>query len=249
VATATGLPTVFDFLSFHPAAAAGPGLWTIAELSQLEAALPRVFATPPPILIDGVGVVSRVPDPQLPLYGATPEPGGLPEAAQASAYSTTISAAACDPTITGVILDRLVDAHSPVPATGLYYPDGTPKPSAAAVAAVAGTTQRGQLVCPGLQTPASPAALTFPSTLASGSAAAVRLACARDCLYLVTLEGADGAPVVARRGALNGGAAVRTIGVPKATLAPGDYSIAVRLVTQVNPGAVTLLTSGPLTVS
>jgi hypothetical protein len=52
---------------------------------------------------------------------------------------------------------------------------------------------------------------------------------------------------VATRGSLTGGAA-RTIALPRTTLKAGTYRIDVRLVAQVNPGAVTRLTSDPLVV-
>ena len=69
------------------------------------------------------------------------------------------------------------------------------------------------------------------------------LGCSRDCLYLATLVRADGTPVVANRGALRGGAASATVMLPRTTLKPGTYTIDVRLVAQVNPGAVARLTS------
>ena len=148
-----------------------------------------------------------------------------------------------------MIFDRLVDAATPAPTSGLYYPDSTPKSSAAAVGAAAVAAQRGSLVCPGVQAVASPSSLVFPTTVANGAPTSLQLGCARDCLYLVTLERADGIPVVARRGALTGGAAPKAIALPKAQLSPGTYQVAVRLVTQTNPGVVTLFVSQPLTTA
>ena len=46
----------------------------------------------------------------------------------------------------------------------------------------------------------------------------------------------DGRPVVARRGALRGGAAPATIALPAAKLGAGPYRVGVRLVASVNPG-------------
>ena len=97
-----------------------------------------------------------------------------------------------------MILDRLVDAATPAPTTGLYYPDSTPKSSATVVGAAAVAAQRGSLVCPGVQAAAARVALVFPTAVATGATTPVQLGCARDCLYLVTLERADGVPVVAR---------------------------------------------------
>lgn len=91
--------------------------------------------------------------------------------------------------------------------------------------------------------------LTFPTELAPPASGTVQLACDRDCLYLVTLTREDGTPVVARRGSLPGGVAPRAIGLPRTTLKPGSYRIDVRLVAQVNPGAVTRQTSPPLVVA
>ena len=74
----------------------------------------------------------------------------------------------------------------------------------------------------------------------------MQLACDRDCLYLVTLDGANGLPVVARRGALRGSTAPARITLPQAKLASGTYTVSVQLVAQVNPGTVTKLESPPL---
>jgi hypothetical protein len=74
----------------------------------------------------------------------------------------------------------------------------------------------------------------------------VQFGCSVDCLYLVTLEGTDGRPVVARRGALRGGAAPATIALPAAKLAAGPYRVGVRLVASVNPGKLNALESPPL---
>jgi hypothetical protein len=78
----------------------------------------------------------------------------------------------------------------------------------------------------------------------------VSINCNRDCLYLVTLDRADGRPVVAHRGSLTGGVAgrVTAISLPKAKLSAGTYQVDVRLVSRVNPGAVTRYVSPALTV-
>jgi hypothetical protein len=247
-AAATGQPTVFDILAFRPAPAVATGQWTIADLKKLETALPQSFTTAPPVLIDGLAAATTVPAAEAPAYGAAPAPG-VAEADQASAYTAAVTSTSCDSGIAGVILDRLVDAATPAPSSGLYYPDSTPKSSAATVGSAVVAAQRGSLVCPGYQSPAAPTAVVFPSAVANGTTASVQLGCARDCLYLVTLERADGIPVVARRGALTGGAAPKVIALPKAQLSAGTYQVAIRLVTQTNPGAVTLIVSQPLTAA
>ncbi len=134
------------------------------------------------------------------------------------------------------------------PATGLYDAGGQPKPSAAAVKQAIGTVARGAVVCPGLAAPVTPTTLTFPAQLSSTAAASVTLGCSRDCLYLVTLDRANGRPVVARRGGLDGGAAAQTITLPTRKLSGGSYRLDVRLVSRVDPGAVTRVRSGLLEV-
>src|SRR5207247_10256274 len=76
--------------------------------------------------------------------------------------------------------------------------------------------QRGTLApCPGLGTPAATSALVFPAEIAPASPPSVQLGCVRDCLFLVTLDReSDGKPVLARRGALAGGASPETIVLP-----------------------------------
>ncbi len=197
-ATLTALgPLSPDLVAFHPAPAAGKGLWTTAELPQLITALSAVNGSAPPILLDGPPPVS----------------------------AASISALGCGGQVAGVLLDQLSQA--------------TP-----AVAAASVTAQRGALVCPGVATQVEPTGLTYPTLAALP--VSVQFGCNVDCLYLVTLDGPDGLPVVARRGTLRGGAAPATIALPAAKLAAGPYRVGVRLVASVNPGKMTALESPPL---
>jgi len=218
-----------DVLAFRPAPAAASGQWTAANVPQLMATAQQALRAAPPVLVDGVAAASTA-------------------SGQGSAYASAIDGAVCQPGVTGVVLDRLVDAGDE-PATGLFTESGAAKPSVTAVRGAIAAAQRGIVVCPGLSTTAAASALQFPSSLSSGSAASLVLGCARDCLYLVTLDGRDGRPVVARRGALRGGVAPVTVTLPRAKLKPGSYLLDVRLVNQVNPGGVFRQTSPPLTVS
>ena len=209
-----------DVIAFRPAPAAASGEWTTANVSQLVTAVQQSFAAVPPVLLDGVAATS------------------------AATYADTITSAACNPSVDGVVLDRLLDA--PDDPIGLYNSGGAAKPGAATVAKAAGPAQRGIVVCPGLGVPASASTLTFPTTLDPASPVSLVLGCTRDCLYLVTLEGSDGRPVVARRGSLRGGMPPVNVTLPQAKLKPGTYSLDVRLVNQVNPGLVTEQASPPL---
>jgi hypothetical protein len=145
---------------------------------------------------------------------------GLP-----SPYADNATALACNPSVGGVVLDDL----------------GTAIRARAALVAL----QRGTVVCPGVTATASTTTLEYPETIVQP--VTVRLTCDRDCVYLVEVDRADGKPVAARRGALAGGAA-SPIALPRVKLKRGTYTIVVRLLAQVNPGAVTTLQSPPLTL-
>jgi hypothetical protein len=144
-------------------------------------------------------------------------------------YATTLKSAACAPDVSGVLLDRLTDA------------------TRAALRPTIGTAERGAFVCPGVTAEALPYEVQYPDVLTQPLA--VSLNCNRDCLYLVTLDRADGLPVVANRGQLNGGPSspLTKIVLPRAKLAPGSYRVDVRIVARVNPGAVARYLSPPLT--
>jgi D-glucuronyl C5-epimerase C-terminus len=144
----------------------------------------------------------------------------------ATPAAATVAAAACTPNVAGVVFDSVVD---------------TPGVLAALTAA-----RRGTDVCPGVTTPATASSVVYPDAVTSGVPVSLQLGCVRDCLYVATLTGADRRPVVARRGDLRGGAAPATIALPKTTLGQATYTLDVRIVSRVNPGAATVLTSPPV---
>jgi hypothetical protein len=240
-----------DLVSFRPAPASGASAWAVGDLGRLESAIAKQLGAAPPVLLDAIATPTTVPRSERGAYtgGTPPTAGAVAPATQASVYAGAIRAASCLPNVRGLLLDRLADdGATPQPATGLYYAGGHAKPSAAAVRRAIRTVARGAAVCPGLAARVTPTTLTFPESLASSSPASVALGCNRDCLYLVTLDRADGRPVVARRGGLNGGAPAQTVSLPKRTLRPGGYRVDVRLVSRVDPGTVTQRRSTLLTV-
>jgi hypothetical protein len=145
-------------------------------------------------------------------------------------FADQVKAASCNSAFSAVLLDRLADATK------------------AALRGTIQAAQRGGIVCPGLNAQALPFEIQYPQALTQP--VSVSLNCNRDCLYLVTLDRADGSPVVARRGELEGGpaAGMRRIALPKAKLPAGAYTVDVRLVARVNPGAVSRYVSPPLTI-
>ncbi|MBV8079175.1 MAG: hypothetical protein JO186_02225, partial [Actinobacteria bacterium] len=214
----------FDELAVRPAAVSAAGVWAVGDYAKLVAAATKAFGTAVPVLWDGVTALP-----------------GLADADQATAYTTLLQTASCQPQTEGVLFATLVDGSD---TTGFYASDGTAKASATTLKPVLASAARGSLVaCPGLSTPATTSALTFPSDLSSG----VQVGCVRDCLYLLTLDDPTGTPVLAARGALTGGAAPATVQLPAATVPPGTYTLTLRLVTQSNPGPVTVQQSAPIT--
>jgi D-glucuronyl C5-epimerase-like protein len=230
-----------DLVSFRPAPASGPGALATGDVDVLESSLAKGLGTGPPVLFDALGTPTTVPSSESSAYTgvAPPAAGAVSPDLQAATYADAIEDASCSPAVTGVLLDRLVDEGAAAePATGLYYASGHAKPAAAAVKGAIRDVARGAAVCPGLATPVLPTTLTFPAQLSSTSAAEVALGCNRDCLYLVTLDRANGKPVVASRGALVGGAPATTITLPRRALRRGSYRVDVRLVSRVGPTVV-----------
>ena len=232
---ASGHPAPFvDVVALRPAAApATTAQWTEANVPQLtSAAAAALGGIAPPVLIDGLATPTTVPATELGAYAGGPPPttGAVSPLVQGASYAATISSAACSPNVVGVILDRLQDsASSPVAATGVVYASGSPKPSAASVTAAALPAQRGTVVCPGLGSTAAASTFTSPPTVSSSSATMFQLTCTRDCLYVATLDGVDGKPVAAVRGALAGGAAPANVRLPKVKLGAGPYTIDLHL--------------------
>jgi hypothetical protein len=241
-------------LVLAPAPTTATGTAYVTALAAIDSALPQ---TPLGLPIDGnVDPASAVaasagapvefvdfrpaatPGPRVWTYAALPQlTDAFPDAQVVldgvpAPFTDLIKTSSCTAGIAGVLLDRLEDA------------------TRQSVLSTIRTAQRGGFVCPGVAAEAAPFDVQFPTTIASRQPIAIGLNCNRDCLYLVTLDRADGRPVVAARGALAVGqpGRVTRIALPKAKLAPGAYKLDVRLVSRVNPGAVTRYVGPPLSV-
>jgi D-glucuronyl C5-epimerase C-terminus len=240
-------------LVLTPGPTTATGAAYVSALAVIDSALP---ATPLGLPIDGstdpaaavaasagapVEFVdfrpASTPGPRLWTYAALPQlADAFPDAqfvldGVPAPFTDLIKASSCTTTVTGVLLDRLTDATRP------------------SVLSTIQTAQRGGFVCPGFTAEAAPFDVQFPAALAP-QPITVGLNCNRDCVYLVTLDRADGRPVVAKRGSLDAGLAGRVtrITLPKAKLPPGTYKVDVRLVSRVNPGAVTRYLGPPMSV-
>jgi D-glucuronyl C5-epimerase C-terminus len=158
-------------------------------------------------------------------FDGTPQPGSALSILYTHLKdSAALRATACQPTAAGAFLDGPADP------------------------ALVKQAQRGILaVCPGLAVPGAVSTVVFPTQPVSRWS--LQLACPRDCLYLATLERVrDGVPMLARRGSLRGGTAPVTVTLPALPVPAGSYRLVVRVVPQVNPGAILMQQSGDLTV-
>ena len=76
---------------------------------------------------------------------------GATEEKQATAYAAALKLAACQPTVNGVLFDRLVDGAQAGAQAGLFYPDGGAKASLSPLKPLLAQARRGTIaVCPGL---------------------------------------------------------------------------------------------------
>jgi hypothetical protein len=252
---------IMDELAFRPALEAARSTWTIDNYAQLVAALGKAFrgtaqkGSTLPILIDGVAAATTIPAEKEGAYPSPPGPvPGVSENTQKSAYKQVLQSAVCLPNVSGFMLRRLVDrAGSGEVASdqvGLYYADGSAKTSASAVGTSAALAARGALkVCPGFRARVAAKTLVFPLSFSRHSRPWALLACTRDCAYLITLERADGRPVRAKRGVLRADAVTKLKLSGSSALRAGGYRLRVRLVAQVNPGAISRYQSPEITGS
>ena len=234
-----------DVFAFRPSTT-GTG-WSASSLPQVTAAVKQALGRTPPLIVDGLSVPTTIPSDQLTSYppGQQQDLAAVSPTAQGAAYAAAINVAACSTTLTGVVLDRLVDDSDQVAApSGIAYASGDIKASASAVTAAAGPAQHGRLICPGLAS-RSGGSVTLPTELDASTAPSVVLGCVRDCLYAIALEDARGRPVSTRHGALSGGGTPITLELPKAKLTANAYRLDVRISDRVNPGPVAR-TIGPL---
>jgi hypothetical protein len=177
---------LMDALAVHPypnpngnpppppdrAAYEDPGFYGIGQLDRVKQAVYDAFrGTPQPttrnglrLVVDEIGYQSNeTGNPQYTGFESSPT---VSEAKQAAYYARVVQLYSCDPTVSDVLFFHLVDeANLNVTATsggwqsGLEYPDGTPKPSLAAVhdAIAAGCTGRLVTWTPGKgRSPAKP---------------------------------------------------------------------------------------------
>ena len=227
----------------------------IADYDKLLALLGRAFdgtAQPGsniPIVYNEFGVEAQVPAGKASLYdGAEPtSTKPVSEAVQGAYYRQAIQLAFCQPTVRGIFIFHVFDEPGlPQWQSGVYYADGTPKTSRAALQAAATASRRGIVTrCSGLQLPIK-ATLTGLSRVALQARASLR--CDLDCSYYARVEKLPShSTTQALRGTAVGGFPTRLV-FPPLRLAPGSYRITAAVRAAVNPGPPTILTALPFRI-
>jgi hypothetical protein len=203
-----------------------------------------------PILYGEYGIESQVPAAKAGLYSGTEPTTTRPtdEATQGAYYKTAIALAFCQPNVEGILLFHAIDEKAlPAWQSGVFYPDGTPKSSIAAVRDAAAQSRRGVIAkCEGLKLTPKLRLLRWPAaSLLRKRQASVSFTCDIDCSYEARLE-RRGRLVTRKTGTAIGGV-LKPVPLRK-NLATGDYSLRLTLTAPVNPGPALVRSSPPLRI-
>ncbi len=201
-----------------------------------------------PIVYDEFGYQSAIPPAKRPLYthlGAPAAADAITEARQAAYYRQAFALAACQPTVAGILIFHVADERDARAwQSGVYYSDGTPKSSLAAVRAAAGAAQAGTLAtCPGNARPALDDVVFREPAAGSAGQFALEIACTLPCAYRAELLDAQtGASVGTASGDAVGAETVR---LPVPPLPAGSYQYALRVFGAGRPGTAVTRYSRP----
>jgi hypothetical protein len=227
-----------DNSSIAPASGTHPNSTTIAlaDYPKLVASLSEAFPEGDslPIWYDEFGVESQIPAAYVPLYAGT-EPAAtkpVPEVTQADYYRQAVQLTFCQPNVSGLFLFHSVDEPDFAGwQSGVYYADGTPKSSVAAVKLALDDSRRGVVAhCDGLE-------LSVQASVAQRGPV-LTLTCDLDCSYVAQLYRLPGKLLVTKRGrAIGGRPATLPLRVPKPK---ASYRLRLSAVAPVNPGPPTL---------
>jgi hypothetical protein len=259
---------VMDAFAFHPypdtnatpPTATHPNSSSIglADYGKLRSLLGEAFdgtgqpGSTLPILYTEFGVEALIPAAKASLYTGreptTVQP--VDEATQASYYAQAIALAFCQPTVDGIFLFHAID-ESDLDRfqSGVFYADGSPKSSLAAVQKAIRGVRGGTIArCDGLTlTPQGTIASPAPTALKAGRAS-VALTCTIDCNYYVRLERLPNhSTTLAVSGRAVAGTATR-VALPTRRVAPGRYRVTARLTAPTNVGPPAVVTGPTLVV-
>jgi hypothetical protein len=193
-----------------------------------------------PIVYDEFGYQTRIPRGLRFAYtdlGTKAAADAISESLQAKYYAQAFALAACQPTVAGMLIFHVVDeSDARAWQSGVYYANGAPKTSLAAVRRAALAAQAGTLAsCGNAKTTSNVVDVTFggpttdhPGTLETG------FSCLTPCSFqLRVLDAATGESVAGSSGKAVGPATVK---ISAAGLAPGKYTYALRAFKCGKPG-------------
>ena len=229
---------------------------SIADYGKLVALLGTAFdgtaqrGSTLPIVYDEYGVETQIPAAKQSFYTgsepATTKP--VDPATQGAYYAQAIGIVFCQPNVRGIFLFHSVDETDLDRwQSGLYYADGTPKPSLPATRAAVQAAHRGVVAhCAGLKLKVR-AKVDRVSLVNPGFG--FRLRCDIDCNFRARVEKLPRHTVtLATSGRATGGRAIR-VTFPPRRIARGRYRITVSLVAPVNPGPAAMLATSPFRIS
>jgi hypothetical protein len=218
----------------------------IADYPKLVRLLTHAFAGTAqrgetlPIVYDEFGYQSRIPAGKQRLYThlrTAAARDAIPEAQQASFYRRAFALAACQPTVAGLLIFHVVDEHDARAwQSGIYYSNGTPKSSLAAVRAGALAAQVGTLAgCAVSKTTSNLSGVVFREPAASAPASLeTDFSCALACSYQARVINAETGQVVA--GAAGKAIGEQTVTIAADELGAGTYQYALRVLKCGKPG-------------
>ncbi len=202
-----------------------------------------------PIFYGEFGVESVIPSAKAGMYTGKEIESVKPvdNATQARFYREALAMAFCQPNVTTFLFFHAVDeSNLDRWQSGMYYADGTPKPSVTAVQDAARDARGGVIArCTGLAL--SPAGkVSYPQGQARTKVPlSVRLTCDIDCKYRVRVERYPrGSTTLSTRGSALAGV-TKSVTLPARRIARGSYRFTVTLTAPLNTGPPTELASRP----
>jgi hypothetical protein len=203
-----------------------------------------------PIVYGEFGVETTIPSTKASMYTGTEIEAVKPvdNATQSAFYREALAMAFCQPNVTTFLFFHAIDeSNLDRWQSGLYYADGTPKPSLTAVEKAARDTRGGVIAeCAGLSL--SPVAkVSYPNSKTLMKVPLkVKLRCDIDCRYRVRLERYPrGSTTLSTRGTALAGVA-KSVTLPPRRIARGSYRFTVTLRALLNTGPPTELVSRPV---
>jgi hypothetical protein len=193
-----------------------------------------------PIVYDEFGYQSLIPVRKRSVYqhlGAPAARDAISEALQAAYYRQAFALAACQPTVAGLLIFHVADERDARGwQSGVYYADGTPKSSLAAVRNGALAAQGGTLgTCSVGKTTSNLSDVIFhQSTVTEPRILGIDFSCALPCSYEAqVVDGRTGAVV---RGVAGKAVGAQTVRLPADGLEAGSYQYVLRVLKCGKPG-------------